>query len=163
MILDGLDSIAYELPWDEEAQEQSLFAALEEEAGKDLWPKLKACIGDKTAADVDKALIEGFRLEAEKAAVEDLLKDDEFVQSIRTAMSSYVYHGRQALIEYLRDNDSKGFMEERYDIGMVVAPRVYYAWGALARLVELLDQEKEQERGGSKETVRGDQAGQPAG
>lgn len=66
---------------------------------------------------------------------------------------SYVDDGRDHLLRHLRDaadeNGVSDFMEDRYSFGMVISSRVYCAWGALSRLVQLLDQEKEHGRSGS--------------
>lgn len=49
---------------------------------------------------------------------------------------------RHELIHYLVDELGHDFMCERYDVGMVLAPRVYYAHAALRRLCDLLDAEQ---------------------
>jgi len=54
--------------------------------------------------------------------------------------------GPERLHEQLREEleplRADWLLDDRGYLGMVLAPRVYYAWGALARLTKLLDEEK---------------------
>lgn len=72
--------------------------------------------------------------------------DDPMLVSIREA-HRFADEGHQELYRFLRSEADRhevpDFMEERYGLGKVLSPRIYYAWAALARLIQLLDQEEE--------------------
>lgn len=70
--------------------------------------------------------------------LDDLLSNDH-----GRVHSRVPWEDRHQLIEHLHDELGYDVMSERYDIGMVIAPRVYYAYAALRKLCDLLDEQQE--------------------
>lgn len=148
MLLDSVDE------WDEdEDADGPLFPYLERDLGEKWWPKLKARLGDVTAADA-APICKEFKGELEKLARAELEQKDPVCEVLRDAIKWALDEGHHRAVNYIYDRLGRvdpEFMSERYDFGMVCAPRVYYAWGAVARLHELLKQE-EKEREGEADT-----------
>lgn len=141
--------------WDEDDEaEFPLLPYLEQELGKRWWPLLKAKLGDATTPTEVWPVCKEFQAEMEKAARDHLEKTDPVCEVLRDAIEWGLQDGYGAACRYIYDRMGKvdpDFMSERYDFGLVCDPRVYYAWGALARLHELLLAEEEKERGGERE------------
>lgn len=151
-VLSMLDSVA---EWDEdEDADGPLFPYLERELGEKWWPKLRVRLGDVTAADAAPICLV-FKDELEKLAREELEKADPVCEALRDTIMFGLEEGHDLAVHYACDRVGRvdpDFMSERYDFGIVCHPRVYYAWGALRRLHELLlEEERQDERGTARE------------
>ena len=77
---------------------------------------------------------------------------DARVRALAEARNSQCDEGQDRLIHFLYDYPDVEFEgEELYGLGMVVAPRVFYAQAAVARLAELLTEESKSDADGDTE------------
>lgn len=138
-IVEVLDILDMGIGFEQEEEGPDLSTWLESELPKEVWAKLKDRLEATLLGEADP-LLEAFKAEFQKEALAELLKDDPIVEAIQSAIQYSLYDGAHELFRHLYDAEPE-FMQERGSIGMVCAGRVYYAWGALARLTVLLDQE----------------------
>ena len=66
---------------------------------------------------------------------------DVEIRTYAEAYEHYTEDGSQRLFQFLYDSDAEIESETIHSIGMVIAPRVFYAHAAVARLAELLTAE----------------------
>lgn len=120
------------------------------------WDALKRFLAEHDGLD-DMELIEKTKpwlAERQQVHRESKTKDDRIVEAIEETIREIPDSDSRSLYISLRDNihaaakdrDDHYFGEESYNLGNVVAPRVYYAHAALRKLCELLDAEEEKEK-----------------